>query len=180
MKILVHGSQLLYPTNTGGRIRTSKLFEKLSKQHDITWVCLRRPEETEAQVEAMRACCARIETFPFREVEKFSPEFYRDLAQNVVSPNPFNVQKYFHPALRHRLAELLQKEQFDLLLCDFLQPSLNVLDLPFSPRILFQHNVESMIFERHYKEKKGLAASGRYLGWLRMSRRSVTGGFSLG
>src|SRR5688500_100408 len=104
MKILVHGSQLLYPTNTGGRIRTSKLFEQLARRHDITWVCLRRPEETDEQVAAMRACCQRIETFPFEEVEKFSPAFYRDLAQNLVSPHPFNVEKYFHPAMRHRLA----------------------------------------------------------------------------
>jgi polysaccharide biosynthesis protein PslH len=169
MKVLVHGSQLLYPTNTGGRIRTSKLFEKLSKHHDITWVCLRRPEETDDQVAAMRACCARIETFPFREVEKFSPEFYRDLAQNFVSPHPFNVQKYFHSSLRHRVAELLEKEHFDLLLCDFLQPSLNVLDLPFSPRILFQHNVESMIFERHYRERKGVAGKAYlYYQWRKL------------
>ena len=169
MRILVHGSQLLYPTNTGGRIRTSKLFEKLSRHHDITWVCLRRPEETDAQVEAMKACCSRIETFPIIEAEKFSPEFYRDLARNIVSPHPYVVEKYFQPAMRQRLSELIEKEHFDLLLCDFLQPSLNVLDLPFSPRVLFQHNVESVIFERHYKEKKGLAAkSYLYMQWRKL------------
>jgi glycosyltransferase involved in cell wall biosynthesis len=177
MRILVHGSQLLYPTNTGGRIRTSKLFERLSRKHDITWVCLRRPEETEQQVQAMRACCNRIETFPFHEVPKFSPGFYRDLARNLVSQHPFVVEKYFQPALRARLAELIETEPFDLLLCDFLQPSLNVLGLPFAPRVLFQHNVESVIFERHYKERdlrkdplrNGPAKAYLYLQWKKLA-----------
>ena len=82
----------------------------------------------------MRACCARIETFPFLETPKFTPAFYRDLARNLVSQHPFVVEKYFQPALRARLAELLHRataQPFDLLLCDFLQPSLNVLGLPF-------------------------------------------------
>jgi glycosyltransferase involved in cell wall biosynthesis len=180
MRILVHGSQLLYPTNTGGRIRTSKLFEQLSRHHDITWVCLRRPEETDQQVQAMKACCARIETFPFVETPKFTPAFYRDLARNLVSQHPFVVEKYFQPALRARLAELIQPrkgvEAFDLLLCDFLQPSLNVMGLPFGPRVLFQHNVESVIFERHFKEKhlresplkNGPAKAYLYLQWRKL------------
>jgi glycosyltransferase involved in cell wall biosynthesis len=176
MRILVHGSQLLYPTTNGGRIRTSKLFERLSRHHDITWVCLRRPEETDQQVQAMRACCARIETFPFLETPKFTPAFYRDLARNLVSQHPFVVEKYFQPALRARMAELLQKQSFDLLLCDFLQPSLNVLGLPFSPRVLFQHNVESVIFERHYQERdlrksplrNGPAKAYLYLQWRKL------------
>jgi len=156
MRILVHGSQLLYPPNTGGRIRTSSLFERLAQKHEITWVCLRRPDETEEQVKQMGACCARIETFPFVETPKFSPHFYWDLARNLISGQPFIVQKYYQPALRARIGELLRTERFDLLLCDFLQPSQNVIDLPFSPRVLFEHNVESVIFERHADENSHL------------------------
>jgi polysaccharide biosynthesis protein PslH len=169
MKILVIGSQLLFPANTGGRIRTSKLFEKLARQHDITWLCLRRPEETDAQEAEMRTCAARVETFLFDEIPRFSPRFYWDLAKNLASPLPFVVRKYYHPGLRARVAELLEKEPFDLLICDFLQPSLNVIDLPFRPRVLFQHNVESVIFERHYRESRHPAARAYlYLQWRKL------------
>ncbi|HEY0707729.1 MAG TPA: glycosyltransferase [Polyangia bacterium] len=169
MRILVHGSQLLYPTNTGGRIRTSKLFERLAREHEITWICLRRPEETDAQVEQMKAVCAHIETFPFVETEKFTPRFYRELAENLISPDPFVINKYYVPAMRARIGELLASGRFDLLLCDFLQPSRNVMGLPFSPRVLFQHNVESVIFERHYQERKlGPAKAYLYLQWKKL------------
>jgi polysaccharide biosynthesis protein PslH len=172
MRILVHGTQLLYPANTGGRIRTSKLFERLSRHHDITWVCFRRPDESDAQVAAMRACCTRIETFPFQETEKLSPAFYAKLARNVVSPRPYVIENYFHAAARARLEELVTRESFDLLVCDFLQSSSNVLGLPFQPRVLFEHNVESMIFERHYQERKRLrelpAKAYIYMQWKKL------------
>jgi polysaccharide biosynthesis protein PslH len=169
MRILVHGSQLLYPAHTGGRIRTSQLFERLARRHEITWVCLRRPDESDAQVEAMRACCAHVETFPLVETQKFSPAFYRELAGNLTSPLPYVVQKYQQPALRARLEELVRTEPFDLLLCDFLQPSSNVIDLPFAPRIMFAHNVESVIFERHWQERAlGPAKAYLYLQWRKL------------
>ena len=169
MRILVHGSQLLYPANTGGRIRTSRLFERLARTHEITWLCLRRPDETAAQIEAMRACCAQIETFPFHETQKFTLPFYRELAANLATPVPYVVQKYQQPALRARLGELLRSQAFDLLLCDFLQPSLNLIDLPFAPRVMFAHNVESVIFQRHYQERRlGLGKAYLYLQWRKL------------
>ena len=48
-----------------------------------------------------------------------------------------------------RIRELLATGTFDLLLCDFLQPSINCFDLPFTPKVLFQHNVEAVIRTRH-------------------------------
>jgi glycosyltransferase involved in cell wall biosynthesis len=171
MRILVHGSQLLYPAQTGGRIRTSQLFERLARTHEITWLCLRRPEETDAQVEAMRACCAHIETFPFTETAKFSLPFYRELARNLAAPLPYVVQKYRQPALRARAGELLRAGGFDLLLCDFLQPSGNVIDLPFAPRVLFQHNVESVIVQRHWQTTRlGPGKAYLYLQWRKLHR----------
>jgi glycosyltransferase involved in cell wall biosynthesis len=43
------------------------------------------------------------------------------------------------------------------------------MDLPFAPRILFQHNVESVIFERHYRERKlGPGKAYLYLQWRKL------------
>jgi glycosyltransferase involved in cell wall biosynthesis len=42
--------------------------------------------------------------------------------------------------------------RFDLLICDYLAPMANLLELPArpaTPMLLFQHNVESVIFKRH-------------------------------
>ena len=112
-------NQLLYPADTGGKIRSSKLFEHLSKEHDITVVVLLRDTETAAQAEAMRACCSRLELVSWRETAKFTPRFYLELLTNLVSRHPYIVQKYTRPALRRRVAELLAEETYDVLLGEF-------------------------------------------------------------
>ena len=145
-------NRLLYPADTGGKIRSSKLFEKLSQQHDITIVCFRQPEQTDEQVETMRACCSRIETIPWRETRKFTPRFYCELAANLFSRYPYTVKKYHHPLMERKIRRLLEQDHYDILLSDFLQLSLNLIRIPFFPKILFEHNVESIIPRRHYEQ----------------------------
>lgn len=152
MKFLILGNQLLYPAQTGGMIRSSSLFERLKREHEITLLVFRRPDETDEQVELMGRCCQRLETVPWRETAKRSPAFYAELLANLASPLPYIVWKYRSPALAGRLRELLDELRPDILLCDFLQPSVNAIDLPFRPKLLFQHNVEAQIRRRHAEQ----------------------------
>ena len=48
--------------------------------------------------------------------------------------------------MRQLIGGLMQREKFDVLICDFLTPSINLPDL--ERWILFQHNVEMMIWRR--------------------------------
>ena len=171
MKFLVHINQLLYPADTGGKIRSSNLFEKLSDRHDITIVCFRRPDETDEQAEKMRACCSRLETLEWREAGQFTPRFYWELAANLFSPYPYIAQKYYDRKMERKIRELLEAENYDVLLCDFLQPSLNLIRIPFCPKILFEHNVESVIRRRHYRQAVNPAAKAYlYLQWRKIFR----------
>src|SRR5690606_1124922 len=47
---------------------------------------------------------------------------------------------------------LLAKQKFDSLVCDFLFPAPHIPDL--SKCVLFQHNVESVIWRRHVEQAK--------------------------
>ena len=93
----------------------------------------------------MRECCSRLETVGWRETPKSGPLFYADVGLNVLDWLPFTVRKYRSRALSRRLGELLTSGGYDLFVCDFLQPSINCLALPFRPKLLFQHNVETTI-----------------------------------
>jgi len=178
MRILVNMARLLYPTNTGGRIRSSKLLERLRREHEITIACFRQGDETDEQVERMRACCARVETVRWTESPKFSAGFYYELAANMVSRYPYVVQKYASRQMEQLISKLLDGSKYDLLLCDFLQPSLNVLNSGFRPRVLFQHNVESVIVQRHHQQASNPAAKLYfYLQWRKLfayERRAAT------
>jgi glycosyltransferase involved in cell wall biosynthesis len=66
-----------------------------------------------------------------------------------VSPLPYAIARYEVPALRDRLRHICASRKVDVVVCDFLAPSINVPDDLGVPVVLFQHNVEAMIWERH-------------------------------
>ena len=135
----------LYPADTGGRIRSARLLERLSHIHDLTVICFRTTDDRPEDFELMRACCSAIETVPWKETPKFTPRFYAELALDLFSPLPYTALKYRSAAMARRIDALLASGRFDLLLCDFLQPAVNCTDHPFRPKVLFEHNVETAI-----------------------------------
>jgi len=138
----------LYPADTGGRIRSARLFERLSRIHDLTVICFRTRDDPPEHFEMMRACCSNIETIDWRETPKFTTRFYAELAIDLFSSLPYTALKYRSAAMSRRIRTLLASRRYDLLLCDFLQPAVNCADDPFRPKVLFEHNVETAIGHR--------------------------------
>jgi glycosyltransferase involved in cell wall biosynthesis len=52
--------------------------------------------------------------------------------------------------MKAKIAEMLASEKFDSLVCDFLFPAPNIPDM--SSAVLFQHNVEAVIWKRHVEQ----------------------------
>ena len=148
MKILFLQKRLLFPPDTGGKIRTLNVLRHLACWHEITYLCNVQPSEEDA-LQPMRDLGLRLETIPWRERSRESVGFYRDLAVNLYSRFPFNVNKDFDPRLRSRAKELLDNGKYDLVICDFVQMARNIVGLDGPPKVLFQHNVEAEIFQRH-------------------------------
>ncbi|MBO0722349.1 MAG: glycosyltransferase, partial [Blastocatellia bacterium] len=95
--------------------------------------------------------CHELVCVPHRTTPKFSVGFYAGLARNLVSPLPYFMQKYRSAEMRKAIVDRIGKSRPDVLVCDFLVPSINVpAELPL-PAVLFQHNVEAMIWRRHYE-----------------------------
>jgi len=169
-RILFLQKRLLFPTNTGGKIRTLNVLKHLAKWHDITYLCNILPEE-EPFLDKMKELGLTMETIPWRESPRNSMRFYGELVSNVVSPYPFNVNKDFDPRLRQRAEQLLAEQDFDLLICDFVQMARNCNGLGSVPKLLFEHNVESQIFQRHAKQDRGrLRRAYMWLQWKKMHR----------
>ena len=171
MKVLILSGRLLYPANTGARIRSARLFERLARIHDVTIACFKTASEGADELQQMRACCSRLETVEWSEHAKFSVGFWGEVALNLFSLNPYAVDKYASRRMQQRLRELLATGEYDVLICDFVQPSDNALQLPFRPKILFQHNVEAVVRERHYRQTRNLLTKAYLLWeWFRLRR----------
>ena len=150
MKILFIQNRILFPTNTGGRIRTLNVLRYLAKWHDVTYLCNLESGE-EPHCDAMRELGLRLETVPWKSPAIGEFKFYLALAMNFFSREPFNVAKDNNPLLRQRAEKLAAQENYDLIICDFIMMVPIAKELISRGSLLFQHNVEAQIFQRFAK-----------------------------
>jgi sugar transferase (PEP-CTERM/EpsH1 system associated) len=143
-------TELLHPVDKGGRIRTYHMLVELRKTHRITYVCLDDGDASPDAVSRAQEYCHELIRVPLRRQAKGTWRFYLELARNLLSPLPYAVAKYESPALRREIERVVADSEVDVVVCDFLTPSLNVPTGSGKARsVLFQHNVEAMIWRRH-------------------------------
>jgi glycosyltransferase involved in cell wall biosynthesis len=146
VKILWVTSVFLHPTTRGGQIRTLEMLKQLHRRHEIHYLALANPDEPEG-VERSPEYSTQAHPIPYRIASKSSPAFYAQLVTGLFSPVPVVVFRKRSAEARRRIAELLEREHFDSVVCDFLTPSINMPRLDNC--VLFQHNVETMIWRRY-------------------------------
>ena len=160
MKLLWVKTDFLHPTNRGGQIRTLETLRQIHKNNEVHYVAYDNPAEPEG---LRRAPEYSSFAYPIdRPIpSRGSPRFFGQLARNLVSPLPLAVGRYCSNEMRGKLQVLTATHRFDCVVCDFLSVAPNLPDL--SRSVLFQHNVETMIWRRH-AEHAGSAARRVYFG----------------
>ena len=146
LKILWVKSDFLHPTSRGGQIRTLETIRRLHARHEVHYVAFDNPGEPEGLARAKEYCSyvyPVLHEAPARRSLKFAVQ----LAGSVFSPLPLSVARWVTPAMREQIREVRQQHQFDSVVCDFLAPAPNFDTLEGC--VLFQHNVETMIWKRH-------------------------------
>lgn len=144
----------LWPANSGGRLRSYHILNELARQHEVTIVTTRRPDEDPRVLDAQLAHCEQIIQVPIDAPKHGSPGFIKALAQSWFSELPVDLYKYRIPAMRREVGKLLRQGNFDVCIADFLTGMPNVPEGIVGPDgapvpvVLFTHNVEHMIWQR--------------------------------
>jgi glycosyltransferase involved in cell wall biosynthesis len=149
MKVLWLNAGLLLPLDKGGKLRTWHLMRHLATRHDVTFLSFEEPGQRPADRDGMREVCNTLATVPRADAAKGTWRFYADAARYLLDPVPYAVAKYRSAAYRERLEALLRRERFDIVVCDFLPPLVNMPTALPCPAVLFTHNVEAEIWRRH-------------------------------
>jgi sugar transferase (PEP-CTERM/EpsH1 system associated) len=165
MHILWLKSDLLLPLDKGGKLRTWHLMRHLAARHDITYLSFAEPGQVAADgtspapdvLEAMREVASRVTAIPRSDPSKGSLRFYADAALHLVDPLPYAVAKYRSRAFARAFDELVREQRFDIIVCDFLFPAVNLPRTLPCPAVIFTHNVEAEIWRRHADTRRGVA-----------------------
>jgi len=153
-RVLFLSRRFLFPLDTGGKIRTAKILEHLKDRWRITLAGTYRPgADDPAEMEALGERYLGVPEAPERAAGPLA-RWGRRL-RRAASPYPLAVLYETSRPLAALVARELATGGYDLLVCDFLQASLNVPWPCPVPSVLFTHNVESRICRRHAELASG-------------------------
>jgi len=154
MKILWVNPNFLHPTNKGGQIRTLEIVRTLHARHEIHYAALTQDPNSEGPTRASEYC-SKSYAYPHAVPSKRSLAFAMQLGAGLFSEIPLAVSRFYSPQMAAGLATLIRERRFDRLVCDFLVAAPHFPDP--SKFVLFQHNVETMIWRRHVEHASGAA-----------------------
>jgi len=146
MKILWICPFFLHPTDRGAQIRTLGIVKELHKRHEIHFVALNDPQNVEGperSTEYSTRHFAIDHSAPGRRSVRIIPQ----LVGSVVEAMPLAVSRYYSEIFENKISELIAREHYDSIVCDFLAAAPNLKDMRSC--VLFQHNVETTIWQRH-------------------------------
>src|SRR5262245_42880461 len=171
LKVLFFSQRFPFPMDTGGKIRTGKILEQLKTIFEITLVSNVESPKDDEYLDQVQQLCTKFNPVPWKETKKYTFGFYLKLLRSLFSRYPFTVINDYSKDIEGALIHLTSSERFDLLICDFLQPSLNFRRLNGTPTLLFEHNIESVIPRRHFETSRNpIAKIFWWLQWHRMER----------
>ena len=148
-KILVLSQRFLFPMDTGGKIRTGNILEKLNDLVSLTVISNVEPPKDDKYIPLMEKICNKFIQVPWKEQPRYTLKFYLKIARQSLSRYPISVLNDYSNELEHAVYSELGQGGYDLVICDFLQSTLNFKRITGIPTLLFQHNVEAAITKRH-------------------------------
>ncbi len=168
MKILWVKAGGLVPPDIGHKIRSYNILCQLAKHHAVTFFSFYAGHENDVHSE-LGQIFQRLILIPLDLPLARSAKELLDYAVYLFSREPYTLTKYCRPVVRKKLRALLQEETYDVIVCDFIFAAGAIpWDWP-CPKVLFAHNVEAVIWQRHYEVARNpLWKALSWLEWKRM------------
>jgi glycosyltransferase involved in cell wall biosynthesis len=156
MNILFLSTRSPYPLISGHSLRTYHILKGAAREHDVTLVTFAQHPEHELKPENLdhlRSFCKAVHPFHI-PADMSRATLFLSLLRNLFSGLPFVARKYDAPEMRKKIREILAHERIDLVHVDLLPLAVYLDEFPNLPRILVNHNVESVRLRRWFETER--------------------------
>src|ERR1700722_5621054 len=126
MKILWVNTHFLHPPTRGGQIRTLEMLRTLHRRHEIHYVGLLEDSSNTEAVPRSAEYCTRAYPIVHHLPPRMSLSFSGQAIANLFASIPLAVARYRSPEALRTVADMLQRERFDRVVCDFLFSTPNI------------------------------------------------------
>ena len=171
MNILFLSTRSPYPLISGHSLRTYHILKGAAQNHNVTFVTFIQLPEHELKKENLdhlKSFCKAV--YPFEIPADLSRvTLAKMLFLNLFSSLPFVAQKYDAPMMRQKIREIIQTQHIDLVHVDMLPLAAYINEFENLPKILVNHNVESVRLYRWFRAEPN-PVKKIYLGiqWLKL------------
>ncbi len=155
MRVLWVKAGKLLPVDTGGKIRSYNLLRHLAARHQLVLLSYYGGQHDTGYEDEIRRHFPGAE--PIHDgLSQDGLALYLDYARRLLSPMPYAVAKFTSRRVRRIVQAWLDERRFDVAVCDFLSASGNFPRQLETPSVLFQHNVESVLWQRQATHEPNL------------------------
>jgi polysaccharide biosynthesis protein PslH len=171
MRILWVKPGKLLPLDSGGKLRTYNILRHLSVNHAVTYLSYyggHRDPQYEREILGQFSGAV-----PVSGAAPFASGFerYLDYVLRLPSSVPYSVSRFTSAHVQQLIADWISARHFDVAVCDFLASTLNFPRELAIPVILFQHNVEGLLWRRRAQyETKWLYRLSAKIEYAKMAR----------
>jgi len=152
LNILVIDEEFPFPLNTGKRIRTFNLTKGLTLFHDVSYLAYGEPDSPGYDFLKDNGISPYAVDSPDRR--QAGIRFYLRLLLNLTSPYPYIVTSHHTEAFQSRLKQLIDRQKFDLVVCEWTPYALFLRELRGVKSVIVAHNIESAIWKRYEENEK--------------------------
>ncbi|MFC1863726.1 glycosyltransferase [Thermodesulfobacteriota bacterium] len=172
MNILFLSTRSPYPLISGHSLRTYHILRGVSQNHNVTLVTFVQLEDesNRENVEHLKSFCNNVFQFKI-PVDISRIKLILILLLNVFSLKPFTAQKYKAKGMELKIEEIINEGNIDLIHVDMLHLSVYLNCFKQLPKILVNHNVESMRLYRWFQTERNILKKA-FLGlqWLKLRK----------
>ena len=153
-KLLWVKTDAMLPLDKGGKIRSFNMLKHIAGKAAVDYLCFASgtlgPDDRERLTRMFHA----FHEVPPADPERMNWKYLANLVLAHAVGQPFTLYNYHRKQMAGKIEELCQRNSYDALICDFLGPALNFAPAARKKAVLFQHNVEHVLWERQAQQEK--------------------------
>ncbi|MFX0134656.1 MAG: glycosyltransferase [Candidatus Hodarchaeota archaeon] len=153
MNILFLSQENPYPPDGGHYIRTYNILKMLAEKHNIFFIAIANDDNRMKHKQRLENLCESVDIFVVPQ-GKSKWRYLVSLILNLFSTLPFTAQKNYIHDVSVKIKQLLANNKIDLVHVDILPLAIYHKNFDSLPKILVNHNVESLRLYRWIKVEK--------------------------
>lgn len=156
-KILFLTTEMPYPLDGGGKIRTYNMIKGIYKDYDIDLVCFSEGNHSKDDLNKLQEICNSVSIIDkVYTNSKSKRTLLKNIAISFLKNKPFIIEKFNDKKYQEILLGLLSKSKYKCIILDHLQTANYLKKLQGNKVILSQHNCEYVILKRRYEKENNI------------------------